>query len=81
MFAVYILFSSTLNKYYVGQTSMEVEERLLRHMHDHSGFTSKAKDWIIVHTEKYTNKTEALKKETTIKRRGIKRYLESLKSD
>ena len=51
MYTVYILYSKLLSKYYVGFTSMSVSDRLARHMQDHSGFTSKAKDWEILHTE------------------------------
>ena len=48
---VYILFSEKLGKYYVGKTSLTVEDRLLYHLSNHKGFTSKAKDWIIVDQE------------------------------
>ena len=42
---VYILFSETLNKYYVGSTVGLIEERLKKHLSDHMGYTGKAKDW------------------------------------
>jgi putative endonuclease len=80
MYTVYILYSKSLCKYYAGHTSMEMEERLSRHLCDHEGFTSNAKDWQIIHVEKYDSKTEAIKIEMKIKKRGIKRYLDSLQS-
>ncbi len=78
MYTVYILKSEILSKYYVGYTSMSVEERLSRHLNDHSGFTSKAKDWALVYTKSFNSKTEAIKLELSIKKRGIQRYLDSL---
>lgn len=38
MFYVYILYSKLIDKYYVGCTSMGIEERLRRHLSSHSGF-------------------------------------------
>ena len=76
MYTVYILYSELLSKYYVGFTSMSVSDRLVRHMQDHGGFTSKAKDWEILHTEVYADKKEALQIEKIIKKRGARRYLD-----
>ncbi|HAV02945.1 MAG TPA: excinuclease ABC subunit C [Chryseobacterium sp.] len=67
MFTVYILFSETADKFYTGFTSELVEERLRKHLSNHSGFTAKTKDWKIVHTEQFENKSEALQREKEIK--------------
>ncbi|WP_034964985.1 GIY-YIG nuclease family protein [Chryseobacterium sp. FH1] len=67
MFQFYILFSETLNKFYVGHTSEELDERLRKHLSSHSGFTAKAKDWKIVYSEKFTDKSSAYKRELKIK--------------
>ena len=67
MFQVYILFSKTVNKFYVGHTSEELDERLRKHLSNHSGFTAKAKDWKIVYSEKFTDKSFAYKRELKIK--------------
>ncbi len=67
MFTVYILFSETADKFYIGFTSEPVEERLRKHLSNHSGFTAKTKDWKIVHTEQFENKSEALQREKEIK--------------
>ncbi len=76
MYTVYILYSKLLSKYYVGFTSMSVSDRLARHMQDHGGFTSKAKDWEILHMEVNADKREALRIEKIIKKRGARRYLD-----
>jgi len=67
MFTVYILFSETADRFYIGFTSGPVEERLRKHLSNHSGFTAKTKDWKIVHTEQFENKSEALRREKEIK--------------
>ena len=76
MYTVYILFSNTLQKYYVGFTSMSMEERLSRHLCGHGGYTSKAKDWKIVYTEMLEDKSQVLIKEKQIKKRGAGRYIQ-----
>ena len=64
---VYILFSESLDKFYVGSTSTDLADRLRRHLSGHSGFTAKAKDWGIVYTETFPDKAKALKREKEIK--------------
>jgi len=66
-YTVYILHSSQLNKYYVGQTGDELNDRIRRHLSDHKGFTSKAKDWLLVHTEIFPDRLHAAKREREIK--------------
>ncbi|WP_088323363.1 GIY-YIG nuclease family protein [Polaribacter tangerinus] len=60
MFSVYILFSEQIHKFYVGNTSLTVHERLKQHLYNHKGFTSKAKDWKIIHSIKVEDKTKAI---------------------
>jgi len=64
---VYILFSCSLNKYYIGCTDGSVEERLRKHLTNHKGFTAKAKDWLVVHTERYSDKKNALSRVRQLK--------------
>ncbi|WP_317048481.1 GIY-YIG nuclease family protein [Flavobacterium flevense] len=40
---VYILYSKSIANYYVGFSSMSLEERLRRHLSSHKGFTGRAK--------------------------------------
>jgi putative endonuclease len=40
-YTVYILFSIAKNKYYVGFTGDEIDERLRKHNSNHKGFTGK----------------------------------------
>ena len=77
-FFVYILYSKSLDKYYVGHTGGVLSERLKKHLSDHKGFTAKAKDWQIVFREKFNSKTEAYHREMAIKKRKSRKYLEEL---
>jgi len=63
----YILYSRYLDSYYIGHTELETEQRLTDHLTDHSGFTSKAKDWVIVFQKPFESKSEAYKFERQIK--------------
>ncbi len=65
-FIVYILFSETKNKFYIGFTS-NLEERVIRHNQKSKGFTGNVNDWKVVHTENYETKELAHKRELQIK--------------
>ena len=80
MFTVYILFSKQLNMFYCGYTGTSIAKRLQQHLYDHKGFTSKAKDWEIIYSKIEINKTDAIKLEKKIKKRGIKRFLNDIAS-
>ena len=43
--SVYILFSFSLDSYYIGHTGSSMEERLRHHLTNHNGYTARAKDW------------------------------------
>ena len=63
----YILYSKTLNRYYIGSTDSSLEDRLKKHLSDHSGFTGKAKDWFVAYSECYKDKKDSLHRERQIK--------------
>ena len=67
MCCCYILHSITLDRYYIGHTCEDVQERLRRHLSDHEGFTGKAKDWKIVYTEGFEDKSAAYHREQEVK--------------
>ena len=80
MYTVYILYSENIQKHYVGFTGLSVKERLEKHLYNHTGFTARTKDWVIVFELKIENKKEALLLEKKIKKRGAKRYLNDIAS-
>ena len=74
MFTVYILHSDELGKFYAGHAS-DLEKRLERHGKDRSKFTGRAQDWKLVWHVEVESKSEAMKLELSIKKRGIGRFL------
>ena len=54
-FYVYILYSSSKDKFYIGYTS-NIEERLIRHNQKSKGFTGTTNDWKIVYSELHSTK-------------------------
>ena len=77
MFFVYILKSEKNGKYYVGSTG-NLKGRLKKH---NSGEVKSTKGLIplkIVHVENYSTNNEAKKRESYIKKRKSRKYIESL---
>ena len=73
-YSVYILYSESLDKHYVGHAA-DVEQRLTKHLSNHSGYTAKAKDWEVLYKFEVASKSEAISLERKIKKRGASRYL------
>ncbi len=67
MYHIYILFSKSLNKYYVGFTGDNLPERLKKHNSNHKGFTGKKGDWEVMYTELFNEKESAMTREIEIK--------------
>jgi len=78
----YILQSTHLGKFYIGHTCEELEERIRKHLSDHSGFTSRAKDWRLVYSEEYPDKSSAYLRERTVKSwKSRKKLIALIKAD
>jgi len=77
MHFVYILYSLTRDKYYVGSCE-DVNKRLVKHNTNHSGFTGKTRDWELKWIEEHPAKTEALKRENQIKAWKSRKMIEKL---
>ncbi len=63
----YILYSETIDKFYIGHTCENIDERLRKHLSNHKGFTANIKDWKIIYFETFENKSLAYKRELEIK--------------
>ena len=74
-YIVYILFSRKRLKYYVGQTN-DIKKRFERHNNGYVPSTKSGLPWELFSTFKVENRSEAMKLEKKIKKRGIKRFLE-----
>ncbi len=73
----YILYSSKIDKYYVGSTD-DLQWRLKRHNMGWGKYTKRGIPWKIVCYEKFKSKTEALKREKEIKCKKSRKYIEEL---
>lgn len=76
---LYILFSNSSQKYYVGETH-DINGRILKHNnHSYSNSFSKiANDWELVLSFNCDNRTEALYLERFIKRMKSKIFIEKI---
>ena len=74
----YILFSVQLNRYYIGSCSVDLGERLRKHLSNHKGYTGKAKDWEVVYFEEFDNVSNARKRELQIKKWKSRKMIEAL---
>jgi putative endonuclease len=77
-FHVYILYSSSRDRYYIGHTGDALTERLRKHNTHHKGFTGKIGDWILKYAEQFTNKEEACARERELKLWKSRKRIEAL---
>ena len=74
MYKVYILYSSILDKFYIGQTE-DLERRLEEHNRGKTSFSARGMPWTLVYSKECSSRSEAIKLEKFIKKRGAARYL------
>ncbi|WP_369127512.1 GIY-YIG nuclease family protein [Terrimonas pollutisoli] len=77
VFLVYILYSASFDQYYVGH-SQNIRDRIFRHNNSGSKATKKANDWKLVYSETFDTKKAAAKRETAIKKKKSRNYIEWL---
>ena len=67
MFIVYVLYSESFKKIYIGYTS-DLEKRLISHNElDTKGWTLKFRPWKILYTEIFDSKQKAMRRERELK--------------
>ena len=77
MHVTYILYSKTIDSYYIGSTS-NIEDRLKRHNSGRSTYTKRGIPWTIVYRKEYETKSEAYRAELYIKSQKSRKYIEVL---
>jgi putative endonuclease len=77
LFYVYILYSPSLDQYYVGHTE-NLQDRIFRHTNSGSKSTKKANDWVVRYTEEFDSRQEAMRRELEIKKKKSRKYIEWL---
>ena len=74
---VYIIYSSKLDKYYIGACT-DLQRRLYEHSIGHSKFTSTGVPWTLKHSEEFETLQAAKRRELAIKKMKSRKYIEGL---
>jgi putative endonuclease len=78
-FYVYILRSEIVEKYYIGSTS-DLEKRIKLHNSPRARWTKKCQPWVLIHSEEFISRSEAIKREKYLKSlKGIEKKLDLIK--
>ena len=77
MYTLYILFSVSLNRYYIGYTN-DIHRRLTEHNRKKGKFTDIGIPWKLVYSEIYHCKKDAMMREKFIKSRKSKTFITKL---
>ena len=72
-----ILYSNTINRYYVGYTN-DIDRRISGHNRKKGKFTDKGIPWNLVYKEDFVNKTEAMDRERFIKSKKSSAFIKNL---
>jgi putative endonuclease len=70
---VYVLFSNTFGKYYIGMTS-DLDRRLSQHNSNQVKSTKAFSPWSIVHRESFKTRLEARRREKYLKSAAGRRW-------
>lgn len=76
---VYILYSKSLDKFYVGETQ-DLDERINQHNSGfyNNAFTKQVSDWVLYFSIECESRVEARKIETHIKKMKSKTYIQNV---
>ena len=78
MFYVYVLLSQRNGKRYVGYTGKAPKIRLAEHNAGASQFTNQNRPFVLVYSERFSDKSEAIRREKFLKSGQGRRYLDSV---
>ena len=78
-FHLYIIYSKTIDRYYVGETE-DLSKRLILHLkHTFKGsYTTQAKDWEIVFNMRFNTRDSARRAERIGKSKKSRKFIENL---
>ena len=76
-FTVYILYSVSLDSYYIGQTN-DVSKRLERHNAGYVKSTKRGRPWELLYVKNFESRSESMAYETYLKRMKSKVYIKEL---
>jgi putative endonuclease len=76
-FYVYILYSPSLDQYYIGYTE-NLQDRIFRHTNSGSKSTKKSNDRVLRYNEEFESGNKAMQRELEIKNKKSRKYIEWL---
>ena len=76
-YTVYIIYSKSIDKFYVGYTN-NLQRRFGEHNRKKHKYTDRGIPWIVVHTETFKSKNEAMDREAFIKKQKSRKFIEEL---
>jgi putative endonuclease len=74
MYTLYILYSKSIDSYYVGYTN-SIDRRLSEHNRKKGKFTDRGIPWEIVYSENLKSKKEAMAREMFIKSKKSRSFI------
>jgi putative endonuclease len=74
---VYILYSQSIDKYYIGHTD-NLDRRLNEHNTGQTRYSQTGKPWILKYSEEFPDRSTAMKREKEIKMKKSRKYIEYL---
>ena len=77
MFTLYILHSKSIDRYYVGYTN-NLNRRLSEHNRIKGKYTDAGIPWILVYSESFILRKDAMNREKFIKSRKSKKFITEL---
>ncbi len=78
MYTVYVLYSKSFDKIYIGYTS-NLDQRLLSHNKlGTKGWTIRFRPWELLYKEEFHEKTEAMKREKELKSFQGRKFIRTL---
>ena len=77
MFFTYIIQSHVNGRDYTGSTA-NLNDRLKRHQEDRSKATKGKGPWKLVYSDSFRTRSEAIKREFQIKKKGARRFLQDM---
>ena len=78
MFNIYVLKSFKNGKRYVGFTGKSAQERFLEHNSGKNSFTRQNKPFMLIYTEEYPTKIEAMRREKFLKSGQGRKFLDEI---
>ena len=73
-YTTYILYSSKLDKYYIGYTN-DIDRRLEEHNRKKGKYTDTGIPWQMVYSESFDSAEEAHQRELEIKKKKSRKYI------